>query len=122
MPAAVLTVVVAMTSVPGQVGRFATTRTIVAVVSLALAAFQVPERLAYSARLHKMPEYGPLVEGSRRVVRQRQAMRGIETEFTLPSPSDPVFVYRILGGRTDPASPWIARIRSTGDVEFRRVD
>jgi hypothetical protein len=49
-------------------------------------------------------------------------MRAIETEFTLPAPSDPTFVYRILGGRLDKTSPWIARIRSTGDVEFRRAE
>jgi hypothetical protein len=122
MPAAVLTVVLAVTSVPGRVRSFATVRTIVALVALTAAASQVPARLVFSATLHKMPEYGPLVEGSRRVVRQRQAMRGIETEFTLPAPSDPLFVYRILGGRTDPASPWIARIRSTGAVEFRKID
>jgi hypothetical protein len=69
-----------------------------------------------------MPEYAPLVEGSRRAVRQRQPMRAIETEFNLPQPSDATFVYRILGGRIDPASPWVARIRSTGDVDFRAAN
>jgi hypothetical protein len=83
---------------------------------------QVPGRLSYSARLHRMPEYAPLVEGSRRAVRQRQPMRAIETEFALPAPSDATFVYRILGGSIDPASPWIARIRSTGDVDYRKVE
>jgi hypothetical protein len=49
-------------------------------------------------------------------------MRAIETEFTLPAPSDPTFVYRILGGQIDPASHWVARIRTTGDVDFRKVE
>ena len=89
---------------------------------LAAAVAGVPGRLAYAAALHRMPEYAPLVEGSRRAVRQRQPMRAIETEFTLPQPSDTSFVYRILGGRIDPASPWVARIRSTGDVDFRKID
>jgi hypothetical protein len=40
----------------------------------------------------------------------------------LPQPSDATFVFRILGGRIDRASPWIARIQSTGDVEYRKVE
>jgi hypothetical protein len=69
-----------------------------------------------------MPEYAPLVEGSRRAARQRQPMRAIETEFTLPAPSDPTFVYRILGGTIDQESPWIVRIRSNGEVQYRKVE
>jgi hypothetical protein len=49
-------------------------------------------------------------------------MRAIETEFTMPSPSDVTFVYRILGGRIDPGSTWIARIKSSGEVDFRRLE
>ena len=116
MPAAVLTIVLAITAVPAAL------RATVACVALVAVLTQVPGRLAHSATLHKMPEYAPLVEGSRRAARQSRALRGIETEFTLPSPSDVMFVYRILGGESDPASPWVARIKSNGDVEYRRVD
>jgi hypothetical protein len=115
MPAAVLTVVLAGTALP----RFANT---VAWLMLVAALAAVPGRMTFAATMHRMPEYAPLVEGSRRAVRQRQPMRAIETEFTLPAPSDPTFVYTILGGTIDPASPWVARIRTTGDVDFRRVD
>jgi hypothetical protein len=94
----------------------------IAIGILGAALTQVPGRLQYSSALHKMPEYGPLVEGSRRIARQNQPMRAIETEFAMPSPSDVTFVYRILGGRMDPASPWIARITSTGDVVFRQIE
>jgi len=118
MPAAVLTIVLA-TAIPD---RWGLARNVVAWVMLAAALAAVPGRLAIAATLHRMPEYAPLVEGSRRAVRQRQPMRAIETEFTLPAPSDPTFVYRILGGHIDPASPWVARIRTTGDVDFRKVD
>jgi hypothetical protein len=119
MPAAVLTIVLALTGLPD---RWSVARNAVALVLLAAAVAGVPGRLDYAATLHRMPEYAPLVEGSRRAVRQRQPMRAIETEFTLPQPSDSAFVYRILGGRIDPASPWVARIRSTGDVDFRKID
>jgi hypothetical protein len=116
MPAAVLTIVLAITAVPERL------KTAIAAVTLLAVLTQVPGRLAYSATLHKMPGYGPLVEGSRRAARQSPTLRGIETEFTLPSPSDVMFVYRILGGKSDPSSPWVARIRSTGDVEYRQVN
>ena len=119
MPAAVLTIVLAITALPD---RWLIARNAIAALALAGSLTQLPGRFAYSAMMHKMPEYAPLVEGSRRAVRQRQPMRNIETEFTLPQPSDATFVYRILGGRIDPASPWIARIRSTGDVDFKRVE
>jgi hypothetical protein len=118
MPAAVLTVVLGFA--PPQ--RWPLARNAIALVLFAAVLASVPARLAYSATLHRMPEYAPLVEGSRRAVRQRQAMRAIETEFTLPAPSDPTFVYRILGGRLDKDSPWIARIRSTGDVDYRKAE
>ena len=118
MPAAVLTIVLA-TAMPK---RWGLARNAVAWAMLAAALAAVPGRLAFAATLHRMPEYAPLVEGSRRAVRQRQPMRAIETEFTLPAPSDPTFVYRILGGHIDPASPWVARIRTTGDVDFRKVE
>ena len=119
MPAAVLTIVLAITVLPD---RWLIARSAIAALALAGSLTQLPGRFAYSAMMHKMPEYAPLVEGSRRAVGQRQPMRNIETEFTLPQPSDSTFVYRILGGRIDPASPWVARIRSTGDVDFRKVD
>jgi 4-amino-4-deoxy-L-arabinose transferase-like glycosyltransferase len=119
MPAAVLTIVLAITALPD---RWLLARNAIAALALAGSLTQLPGRFAFSATLHKMPEYAPLVEGSRRAVRQRQPMRAIETEFTLPAPSDRTFVYRILGGRIDPASPWIARIRSTGDVDYQKVE
>jgi hypothetical protein len=119
MPAAVLTIVLAITALPD---RWLLARNAIAALALAGSLTQLPGRFAFSATLHKMPEYAPLVEGSRRAVRQQQPMRAIETEFTLPAPSDRTFVYRILGGRIDPASPWIVRIRSTGDVDYRTVE
>lgn len=119
MPAAVLTIVLALSALPDR-WRFA--RSAIAAAALAGVLTQVPERLASSVTIHKMPEYAPLVEGSRRAARQRQPMRAIETEFTLPAPSDPTFVYRILGGTIDQESPWIVRIRSNGEVQYRKVE
>ena len=46
-------------------------------------------------------------------------MRGIRTDFPLRPTADPVFVYRILGGRIDPASRWIAVIAANGSVTYQ---
>jgi hypothetical protein len=117
MPSAVLTTCLAAAAVPWPPAARA-----IGMVLLAGALVQVPERLRYSATLHKMPEYGPLVDGSRKMARLTQPMRTIETEFTLPPTADPVFVYRILGGQTDRNSPWVGRITAEGDVVYRQVE
>jgi hypothetical protein len=116
MPSVVLTLVLAATAVPWR----PFSRTVSIALSLAALAL-VPHRLAYAATLHKMPEYGLIVEQSRQIVGRGVAMREIETEFKLPRTSDPTFVYRILGGRLDPDSPWIAVMTSRG-VTFKRAD
>jgi hypothetical protein len=117
MPAAVLTVLLSITALPWP--------RIVSVAAVALlcgALAAVPARLRFAATMHKMPEYGPLVEGSRKIVRLKQPMRTIETEFSLPPTVDRLFVYRILGGQIDGGSPWIARITWQGDVIYRKVE
>lgn len=116
MPAAVLTVLIGMTALaPARVA------TVVGVALLAGAVALVPGRLRYSATLHKMPEYGALVDGSRTIARRGQAMRAIQTEFALLPTSDATFVYRIFGGQFDRASPWVAVIARDGRVTYKRV-
>jgi hypothetical protein len=48
-------------------------------------------------------------------------MRAIGTEFRLPPTSDPAFIYRVLGGRIDRRSPWVAMIARSGHVTYRKV-
>lgn len=117
MPAAVLTILLAATALPS--------RRLVQAAGVALllgALAMVPARVRYAATLHRMPEYGPLVEGSRKIAGRGQPVREIVTEFSLPKTADPRFVYKILGGRFDEASPWIGTIKSNGQVEYRRVE
>lgn len=116
MPAVALTVVLAATALPW--------RTVSRPISIGLcigALALVPSRLALARTLHRMPEYGVLVEQSRQIVGRGIAMRAIETEFALPPTSDPAFIYRILGGRIDARSPWIGVITNHG-VVYRRVE
>jgi len=58
----------------------------------------VPARLRFAATMHRLPEYGLLVDASRKIVSMGLPMQEIATEFTLPKTSDPDFIYRILGG------------------------
>ena len=65
-----------------------------------------------------MPEYGPLLDGSRQLVERRGAIRAIRTEFALPPSADPEFLYRILGGRLEPSSRVVAVIGLDGGVTY----
>jgi hypothetical protein len=114
MPAAVLTVLLALTAVPSRrlagaiaFGLF--------MASLAIA----PARIAFGRTMHQMPEYGPLLDASRKIARIKEPMGAIQTEFPLPPTSNPEFLYTILGGRLDRASHVIAIIQRDGRVIFR---
>ena len=113
MPAAVLTVIFAVTALPPSVAR----TTSVALLAGALAL--VPGRYRFAQGLHSMPEYRALVAGSRTVARRGQPMRAIQTDFRLPPTADPEFIYGILGGQLDRQAPWIAVITREGGVEYR---
>jgi hypothetical protein len=116
MPAAVLTVLLGTTVLlPDPVRRA------VAVMLLIGSVYMVPARLRFAATMHRMPEYGVLVDGSRKILRTGQPMRAIRTEFALPPTSDAEFVYRILGGRLDRQSPWVGIITSDGSVLFHKA-
>ena len=117
MPAAVLTLVLAATALPSY--RLAR---IVAIAMFVGSLAVVPARLRFAATMHRLPEYGALVEGSRKIVSMGQPMREIATEFALPKTSDPDFIYRILGGRLDRASPWVAVITPKGEVVYRKTE
>ena len=116
MPAAVLTVVLAATALPSR--RLAT---VVSIVLLVGALALVPARIRFAATMHRLPQYGLLVDGSRKIKSLGQPMRSIRTDFALPPTSDPEFLYRVLGGRIDPASPWVSVIMSDGRVLYHKV-
>jgi hypothetical protein len=116
MPAAVLTVGLALTSSgPPQWRRAAAW----ALVAAAVAA--QPWRVRLSGDIHRMPEYRPLVRASRAMAARGQPLRRIEAPF-VPATSSPTFVYEILGGRLSADSPWIAEVRPDGEVSYQRSD
>ena len=116
MPAAVLMVVLAVTAIPSP--RVAQTIAIILVIG-ALAI--VPARRSDAMTIHQMGEYGVIVHASRVIVDRGTPVRAIRLDFPLPPTNDPEFVYRILGGRIDPQSPWVAVILRSGDVTYRNL-
>ena len=116
MPAAVLTVLLGLTAMPSP--RIAQA----VAVSLAIAAFAIaPARVRFAATLPRMPEYGPLLDGSRQLVERAFPVRAIRTEFPLPPTADPEFLYSILGGRIEPSSHLTALITRDGQVSYQSV-
>jgi hypothetical protein len=116
MPSAVLTVVLAITALPWP--RAATAVSIACCVS-ALAI--VPARIRFGLTMNRMPAYHTLVQASRVLVNRHVPMRDIRTEFRLEPTVDPAFLYRLLGGRLDPASRWIAVIDASGRVTYQHL-
>jgi hypothetical protein len=116
MPAAVLTIVLAFTAVPSRVFAQLIGAALF-VISLAIA----PSRVAFGRSLPQMPEYRLLVDASRKIAKVPQPMRAIQTEFKLPPTADPAFLYTILGGHIDSASPFVAVIKSDGGVAFEKI-
>lgn len=114
MPAAVLTIVLAVTAGPWPPLNRAITIALVA-GSLAL----VPGRVQFAATMHRMPAYELLVEGARKIRKVDRPMRAIQTNITLPPTSSPEILYRALGGRLDPSSPWIGVIMADGSVVYQ---
>ena len=114
MSAAVLTVILALTAVPS--------RRVAKVIGAALvvgALATVPGRVRFAATIHRMPEYGILLDGSRRLVERGQPVKGIRTQFPLPASADPEFMFRILGGRIDPSAQFFALITREGEIAYQ---
>ena len=88
--------------------------------ALALAAIVVaqPARFHHSRLLNRLPEYGTLVAASRQMVRDGVSPRDIHAAF-VRQPTDPTFLFTVLGGRLDPNSPIEADILPTGRVVYR---
>ena len=113
MPASVLTMVLGLTAFqPPRVARA------VAIALIVVGLTVTPARVKFAATLHRMPEYGMLLDGSRWLVEKGHPISGIRTDFQLPPTADPEFLYRILGGRIDPSSRAVAIITREGRATY----
>jgi hypothetical protein len=117
MPGAMLIVVLAaISSVPARWVNW------VAIGCVAVALGSVPGKVRRAATMHRMPEYRLLTEGSRRILSARESVRAIQTDFPMPATADSEFLYTVLGGQIDAASPWSAVITVDGRVVYRNED
>jgi hypothetical protein len=112
VPCAALATVLAITSWNA--------RATAAILVLLLVAAQ-PVRLAHSMTWYRMPEYGPLVAGTARIIRQTTVLRQLETTFPMPPLSDKGFPFAAMGGRFSDAADFDAIIDAHGEVQFRKV-
>jgi hypothetical protein len=89
-------------------------------VALCVAALLlVPTRFQRSVTMNRMPQYAPLVKGSRLLAHRQMPLRAVRTTFGLPPTGDPEFIFRLLGGRIDRAAGWTATIDEHGDVTYQ---
>lgn len=95
------------------------TQVIVLTIFAAVVAL-VPGQLRPQPTANRMPDYGLLLDGSRKIARLKQPMRSIRTELRLPPSSDPEFLYTILVGPVDPQSAWVALIKADGSVMYQQ--
>jgi len=116
MPAAATTITIALWAVTPR--RVATAIGAALLIGTLAAA---PAKYRLSTTFHRMPQYGLLVEASRKIKGQGQPMRSIRTEFALPPTTDPEYLFKVLGGRIDRESPWASVITADGDVRYVQI-
>ena len=90
------------------------------IVALALVLAWIPNRARTAWATAPMPQYGPLVSGSRLILKRATAVRAVDMPG-LPPTTDPAFVYQVLGGRISPSAPLAAAIAANGEVSFEDV-
>jgi hypothetical protein len=114
-PSAALVVGLAMTAWP----RLARTA---AFVLLALVALAQPSRSSESLTLHRLPEYGRLVRGSREIRQHLSEIRALRVTFPLPGSTEPAYLYELMGGRVSASAPYVATIDASGRASFALAD
>jgi hypothetical protein len=95
-------------------------RLVAPAICIALAIAQ-PVRITTARGLYPMPQYGPLVRGSQRVLRQGAPVRRLETTMAMPPLSDETFPYVAMGGRFSDDAGFDAVIDNAGNVQFKPV-
>lgn len=90
------------------------------VLTLAVIAIQ-PGRLANSVQWYRLPEYRPIVTGTKRIAHQTMTLRRLNTTFPMPPFTDAAFPFEAMGGRFSDDASFDAVIDERGDVVFTPV-
>lgn len=113
-PSVAMLIVAAVAALPeGRVRHAA------ALAALGLVLYAQPPRLAATRTIHRMPEYGALIAGTRAIAHRTAEIRAIHTSFELPATADPTFPFVCMGGNVTPDAPFDAVIDADGSVTFR---
>src|SRR5205814_1982998 len=115
VPPCVLTVAVALKSVPGRaISRYASMAFLVAAIAAS------PSRISAAQRSARMPEYGALSRGSLAIRERTAEIADIRAGFDVPAGTHIDYMYTVvLGGRVVPATgAYIATIQHDGDVTY----
>jgi hypothetical protein len=89
-------------------------------VLLAAILLQQPSRVAQSKDFFKYPPYRTMRIASYTLAAQEPVLRDIRVNFDGVHPTmDKYFIYRILGGRIDPAAPKRAFVNADGSVSIQ---
>jgi hypothetical protein len=91
---------------------------LVMVVLIAIVSLAQPSRAAEAMSMHRLPEYGALVRGSREILKRLGEVQRVEVSFPLPVSTEPDFVYKVLGGRLSPEARYRATIDRAGHASF----
>jgi len=85
---------------------------------LLLIAWRQPARIDDSKRFFKYPQYDTMARASRQLIRQAPVVRDITVTFAVHPTMDRHFIFRILGGRIDPAALYTAIVNSDGSIRL----
>ena len=112
--AMVLTYGLALAAIPGR----AAVHAVGAVLALAMAILQ-PGRVDQATAFFKYPAYRTMRIASYELAAREPVLRDIRINFEGAHPTmDKYFIYRILGGRIDPAAPKRAFVNADGSVSI----
>ena len=112
--AMVLTYGMAMAAIPSRIGIHA-----VGGLSLAVILFLQPSRIDQSKAFFKYPPYRTMRIASYELAARAPVLRDIRINFEGAHPTmDKYFIYKILGGRIDPAAPQQAYVNGDGSVSI----
>lgn len=117
-----ITLITALTLTFGMVMAAIPSRMAVTWISIAVllfVAWRQPARIDDSKRFFKYPQYETMLRASRELVIKAPVVRDIKVTFEVHPTMDRTFIYKILGGRIDPAALSIATINGDGSVRIQ---
>jgi hypothetical protein len=79
----------------------------------------LPYRLQQSTVFFKYPQYRAMRIASRELAARAPVLRDIRVTFDVHPTMDKYFMYKILGGRMDPAAPQTALVNADGSVTIQ---